>query len=63
MSVAISPIEQVAIESIREIDTDYQFDGRAEVPTVRKVVEYARLWEVDASNPIILGHDGRGMAA
>ena len=56
------PIEQVAVESIREVDTEYWFDGSAEVPTVRKVVEHARLIsEVDTSYPIILGHDGRVM--
>ena len=51
------PIERVALDSIREIDTEYWFDGSAEVPTVRKVVEHARLInEVDLSYPIILGH-------
>jgi hypothetical protein len=52
----------VAVESIREVDTEYWFDGSTEVPTVRKVVEHARLIsEVDTSFPIILGHDGRVM--
>ena len=56
------PIEQVAVDSIREVDTEYWFAGSAEVPTVRKVVEHARLIsEVDTSYPIILGHDGRVM--
>jgi hypothetical protein len=56
------PIEQVAVESIREVDREYWFDGSTEVPTVRKVVEHARLIsEVDTSFPIILGHDGRVM--
>lgn len=56
------PVEQVAVDSIGEIDTQYWFDGSAEVPTVRKVVEHARLIsEVDTSYPIILGHDGRVM--
>ena len=56
------PIEQVAVDSIGEIDTEYWFDGSVEVPTVRKVVEHARLIsEVDISYPIILGHDGRVM--
>lgn len=31
------PVERVAIDSIREIDTEYWFDGSVEVPTVRKV--------------------------
>jgi hypothetical protein len=56
------PVERVALDSIREIDTEYWFDGSAEVPTVRKVVEHARLInEVDLSYPIILGYDGRVM--
>ncbi len=53
--------ERVAVEAIGEIDTAYWFDG-SEVPTVRKVVEHARLIrEVDLSYPIILGPDGRVM--
>jgi hypothetical protein len=56
------PIERVALDSIREIDAEYWFDGSAELPTVRKVVEHARLInEVDLSYPIILGYDGRVM--
>ena len=56
------PVERVAVNSIREIDTEYWFDGSAEVPTVRKVVEHARLInELDTSFPIILGYDGRVM--
>jgi hypothetical protein len=56
------PVELVPINSIREIDTAYWFDGSAEVPTVRKVAEHAKLiGEVDISYPIILGHDGRVM--
>src|SRR5690349_15034269 len=56
------PVERVPIDSIREVDTQYWFDGSSEVPTVRKVVEHARLIaEVDTSYPIILGHDGRVM--
>lgn len=56
------PIEQVRITSIREVDTEYWFDGSAEVPTVRKVAEHAKLIaEVDTSHPIILGYDGRVM--
>ncbi|MDT0262744.1 hypothetical protein [Jatrophihabitans lederbergiae] len=55
-------VEQVTVDSIGEIDTQYWFDGSAEVPTVRKVVEHVRLIsEVDTSYPIILGHDGRVM--
>ena len=56
------PVERVPIDSIGEIDTAYWFDGSAEVPTVRKVAEHAKLIaEVDTSYPVILGHDGRVM--
>lgn len=56
------PVERVPVNSIGEIDTVYWFDGRDEQPTVRKVVDHARLIsEVDTSYPIILGHDGRVM--
>jgi hypothetical protein len=53
------PVERLPLSSIGEVDTVYWFDGRDELPTVRKVVEHARLIsEVDVSHPIILGHDG-----
>lgn len=56
------PIERVALDSIAEIDTSYWFEGSAEVPTVRKVVEHTTLiLDADLSYPIILGHDGRVM--
>ena len=56
------PIERVPLETIGEIDTVYWFDDREERPTVRKVVEHARLIdEVDPSYPIVLGPDGRVM--
>ncbi len=56
------PVQRVPLDSIREIDTVYWFDGRDELPTVRKVVDHTRLIrEVDVSYPIILGHDGRVM--
>jgi hypothetical protein len=56
------PIERVAVDAIGEVDTAYWFDGSDEPPTVRKVVEHARLIsEVDVSYPIILGPDGRVM--
>jgi hypothetical protein len=54
------PVEQVAVNSISEIDTAYWFDGSAEVATVRKVVEHCQLiTDVDMAYPIILGYDGR----
>jgi hypothetical protein len=56
------PVERVRIDSIGEIDTVYWFDGRDELPTIRKVVEHVRLiGGVDLRYPIILGHDGRVM--
>ena len=56
------PVTEVPLASIAEIDSVYWFDGRAEQPTVRKVVEHARLiGEVDTSYPVILGPDGRVM--
>lgn len=56
------PVERVAVASIAEIDTEYWFAGSAEVPTVRKVVEHARLmYEADLTYPVILGFDGRVM--
>ncbi|HMG27778.1 MAG TPA: hypothetical protein VKH36_13305 [Acidimicrobiia bacterium] len=56
------PVKQVPLESIDEIDSVYWFDDRRERPTVRRVVDHARLIEdVDLSYPIILGSDGRVM--
>jgi hypothetical protein len=56
------PIRDVPLESITDVDTDYWFDGSAEIPTVRKIVEHLRLvQEVDTLYPIILGVDGRVM--
>ena len=56
------PVMQIPLESIEEIDSVYWFDDRRERPTVRRVVDHARLIEeVDLSHPIILGRDGRVM--
>jgi len=56
------PVEAVPLDSIGEIDTPYWSDGSTETPTVRKVVEHARLiLEADLTYPIILGPDGRIM--
>jgi hypothetical protein len=56
------PVESVAVDSIGEVGTAYWFDGSAEVPTVRKVVEHMRLiLEVDLSYPVLLAHGGRVM--
>lgn len=56
------PVEEVSIATIGAIDTDYWFGAQGGEPTVRGVVEHARLIdEVDLSFPIILGADGRVM--
>ncbi len=55
-------VEEIAVDSITEVDTVYWFDGDLHQPTVRAVVDHARLIaEVDASYPVILGPDGRVM--
>ena len=56
------PPSEVPVASIGEIDSVYWFDGDRHRPTVRAVVEHARLIQnVDTSYPIILGPDGRVM--
>lgn len=51
-----------AVDSVREVETVYWFDGSIAVPTVRAVVEHARLMlDADLSFPVILGPDGRVM--
>ncbi len=56
------PVREVPLDALRDVDTDYWFDGSMEVATVRKVVEHMRLvQEVDPSYPIILGVDSRVM--
>jgi hypothetical protein len=56
------PVIEVPLAEIAEVDTVYWFDGKSEQPTVRKVIEHARLIsEVDTSYPVILGPDGRVM--
>ena len=52
----------VAVDSVREVDTAYWFDGSTAAPTVRAIVEHARLIrDADLSFPVILGPDGRVM--
>jgi len=56
------PVQEIPLESIKEIDSDYWFAGSLEKPTVRKIVEHLTLiQEVDLNHPIILGFDGRVM--
>jgi GNAT superfamily N-acetyltransferase len=59
--VAHLPVEEIALEDLPEIDSEYWFDER-ERPTVRKVIAHFRLvGEVDPSYPIILGPGNRVM--
>jgi hypothetical protein len=55
------PEQEIPVEAIEEVDTDYWFNG-TDTPTVRRMVEHMR-WvrDVDMSYPIILGADGRVM--
>jgi hypothetical protein len=56
------PAAPVGVDSLRELDQVYWFDGDQEQPTCRRVVEHLRLIrQVDLSFPIILGADGRVM--
>ena len=56
------PAQAVAVDSVREVDSVYWFDGSAPGPTVRAIVEHARLiLDADLSFPVILGPDGRVM--
>lgn len=59
---AALPVEDVALSSIAEFDSEYWFGHGFPPPTVRQVAEHARLiGEVDLSFPVILGPDGRVM--
>lgn len=54
------PVVEVALSGIREIDTDYWFQDPLQPPTVRSVVDHARLiQDADLSWPIILDPGGR----
>jgi hypothetical protein len=55
------PTEEVALDDLPEIDSEYWFD-ELERPTVRKVIEhFRRVNEVDPSYPVILGPGNRVM--
>jgi hypothetical protein len=57
--VAHVPVEEVVLDDLPEIDSEYWFTER-ERPTVRKVIEHFRLvGAVDPSYPIILGPGNR----
>ena len=56
------PVERVPLADIHEIDSVYWYDGDFHQPTVRSVIEHARLMrEADLSYPIILSCTGRVM--
>lgn len=56
------PRTQVALDTIRELDEPFWFDGESDSPTCRAIAEHARLIETaDLNYPIILSSDGRVM--
>ena len=56
------PGHVVGVDSVLEVDTVCWFDGSSGAPTVRAVVEHARLMlDADLTFPVILGPDGRVM--
>lgn len=56
------PAIEVAIESIREVDTAYWAQPGAGPETVRQIITHMRFVQaVDMAHPIILGDDGRLM--
>lgn len=56
------PVHAVAVDSVGEVNTVYWFDSSTGGPTVRAVVDHARLMlDADLSDPVILGPDGRVM--
>jgi hypothetical protein len=55
-------VEEVALDSIDEVDTNYWFGDDFWPPTVRLIIEHVQLiQDVDISYPVILGPDGRVM--
>lgn len=59
--VADQPTEELPLERVIELDTDYWFD-HGYAPTVRAVVEHFRLMtEVDLRYPIVVDPEGRVM--
>ena len=56
------PVHAVAVDSVGEVDTVYWFDASTAAPTVRAVVENARVMlDAGLSFPVIFGPDGRVM--
>ena len=55
------PVEEIPLEQIGDLDSDYWFD-HGYLPTVRNVVEHFRLiHEVDLRYPIVVDPEGRVM--
>lgn len=55
------PVEEVPVESIRELDEDCWFDGRP--ATVRAIVDHVKgINDADLALPVILAADGRCLA-
>jgi hypothetical protein len=53
-------VEQVAIETISEVDEDCWFGGGGGAPTVRAVTQHARsMMQADPTLPVILASDGQ----
>jgi hypothetical protein len=56
------PIEDVPLDSIDQVDTNYWFSDEFWPPTVRRIIEHVqRIQDVDGSYAIILGPDDRVM--
>jgi hypothetical protein len=56
------PVEQILLDSIRELDTVYWFGADGSPSTVRIMVRHMqRINEVDLSYPVILNAEGRIM--
>ncbi len=56
------PVSSVPLSQIDEVDTVYWYDGDLHRPTVRSVIEHAKLMQAaDLDYPIILASDGRVM--
>ena len=58
---ASEPLEEIPLNQIRELDSEYWFD-HGYSPTVRNVVDHCRLiYEVDLRYPIVVAPAGRVM--
>lgn len=54
--------QRVKLDSIRELEENFWFAGKNDKPTIRAIVEHAKLIrEADLGYPIILSSDGRVM--